>query len=152
MSQNAPIIQNRQKESKDGILEGKNLVIIGRSNIVGKPMVQCLLSKNATVTICHSKTKNLAEYTKRADILVSAVGEANLVTPDMVKDNFVGIDVGINFVDGKLVGDFSKETYEKASFVTPVPGGVGPMTVAMIMDNLIELEENKKVYQKKRRD
>ena len=127
-------------------VEGKNTVIIGRSNIVGRPLADALINRNSTVTVCHSKTNNLSEYTKRADILISAVGEPNLVTANMVKDNFVGIDVGINFVDGKIVGDFSNETYEKASYITPVPGGVGPMTVAMIIDNLIELKE--KVYQK----
>ena len=125
-------------------LEGKNVVVLGRSNIVGRPLADALINRNATVTLCHSKTKDLAKITKRADIVVSAVGHANLITKDMVRKGFIGIDVGINMVDGKLVGDFSKEVEEKASYLTPVPGGVGPMTVAMIIDNLIELKQKSK--------
>ena len=120
-------------------VSGKNVVVLGRSNIVGRPLADALINRNATVTLCHSKTINLEEYTKRADILISAVGKANLITKDMVKKDFIGIDVGINVVNGKLTGDFSKDVEEKASYLTPVPGGVGPMTVAMIIDNLIEL-------------
>ena len=120
--------------------EGANAVIIGRSNIVGKPMLQCLLNSNATVTVCHSKTKNLGEITKNADILVSAVGKPKFVTSDMVKDGAVVIDVGINRnEEGKLIGDVDYENVkEKASYITPVPGGVGPMTVAMLMNNVVK--------------
>ena len=125
-------------------LEGKNIVVIGRSNIVGRPLADALINRNATVTLCHSKTKDLEKHTKRADIVISAVGKANFITKDMVRKNFIGIDVGINIVNSKLVGDFSKDTSEKASYLTPVPGGVGPMTVAMIIDNLIEMKRNKK--------
>ncbi len=127
-------------EAYNIMLEGANAVIIGRSNIVGKPLLQCLLNKNATVTICHSKTKNLEEITKTADILISAVGKINMVTENMVKEGAVVIDVGINRNDqGKLVGDVDFEKVkEKASFITPVPGGVGPMTIAMLMNNVIK--------------
>lgn len=121
-------------------IEGKHAVVIGRSNIVGKPLSQCLLNKNATVTICHSKTKDLAEITKTADILISAVGRLNMVTADMVKDGAVVIDVGMNRNEqGKLAGDVDFENVkEKASYITPVPGGVGPMTIAMLMNNVIK--------------
>ena len=120
--------------------EGKNVVIIGRSNIVGKPLSQCLLNKNATITICHSKTKNIKEITKNADILIAAVGKPHFVTEDMVQDNAVVIDVGINRnEEGKLIGDVDFENVEKkASYITPVPGGVGPMTIAMLMNNVVE--------------
>ena len=125
-------------------LEGKNIVIIGRSNIVGKPLMACCLNKHATVTICHSKTKDLKEKTKNADILVAAIGKSNFVTSDMVKDNAVIIDVGINRgTDKKLTGDVDFENVkEKASYITPVPGGVGPMTVAMLMNNVIKATIN----------
>lgn len=117
---------------------GKNCVVIGRSNIVGKPMNMLLLHKNGTVTVCHSKTKNLAEICKKADILVAAVGRPNFVTADMVKPDAVVIDVGINRVDGKLCGDVDFENVSKiASAITPVPGGVGPMTIAMLMQNTL---------------
>ncbi len=121
-------------------IQGKNAVIIGRSNIVGKPLMQCLLNKNATVTICHSKTQNIKEITRTADILISAVGKINIVTADMVKDGAVVIDVGMNKNDkGKLVGDVDFEKVkEKSSYITPVPGGVGPMTIAMLMNNVIK--------------
>ena len=121
-------------------LEGKDVVILGRSNIVGKPLIQCCLAKNATVTTCHSKTKNLKEHTKRADILIVAIGKEKFVTKDMVKEGVVIIDVGINRTEeGKLVGDVDFENVEKiASYITPVPGGVGPMTVAMLMNNVIK--------------
>ena len=121
-------------------IEGKNAVVIGRSNIVGKPMLQCLLNKNATVTICHSKTKNLLEVTKNADIIVAAVGREKFVTADMVKEGAVVIDVGINRLqDGTICGDVDFESVEKkASYITPVPGGVGPMTVAMLMSNIVK--------------
>lgn len=121
-------------------LTGKNVVIIGRSNIVGKPLIQCCLNKNATVTVCHSKTKDLAEHTKRADIVIVAIGRAKFLTADMVKDGVVVIDVGINRnEDGKLCGDVDFENVsKKASYITPVPGGVGPMTIAMLMNNVIK--------------
>ena len=121
-------------------IEGANAVIIGRSNIVGKPLAQCLLNKNATVTICHSKTKNLKEITKKADILIAAIGKSKFVTEDMVKENATVIDVGINRnEEGKLVGDTDFENIkEKVSFITPVPGGVGPMTIAMLMYNVVK--------------
>lgn len=129
-------------------LEGKNAVVIGRSNIVGKPMSHCLLNKNATVTICHSRTKNLAEITKRADILVAAIGKAAFVKADMVKEGVVVIDVGINRTEeGKLKGDVDFENVsKKASYITPVPGGVGPMTIAMLMNNVVKAAkmQNKK--------
>ncbi len=121
-------------------IEGAHAVVIGRSNIVGKPLVQCLLNKNATVTVCHSRTKNLKEMTKQADILIAAIGKPKFVTEDMVKDGAAVIDVGINRMDdGKLVGDTDFENIkEKASHITPVPGGVGPMTIAMLMHNVVK--------------
>lgn len=120
--------------------QGANAVVIGRSNIVGKPMSQCLLNNNATITICHSKTKNLSEITKTADILVAAIGLPKFVKADMVKQGATVIDVGINRnEDGKLVGDVDYENVkEKASYITPVPGGVGPMTIAMLMNNVVK--------------
>ncbi len=119
--------------------EGKNCVVVGRSNIVGKPMAMLLLHKNATVTICHSKTVNLAEITKQADILVAAVGRAKFITGDMIKPGAVVIDVGMNRDEnGKLCGDVDFESAEKtAGAITPVPGGVGPMTIAMLMENTL---------------
>lgn len=121
-------------------IEGKNAVVIGRSNIVGKPMLQCLMSKNATVTVCHSKTKNLPEIVKNADIVVAAIGKAKFVTEDMVKEGAVVIDVGINRgEDGKLCGDVDFENIvNKAGYITPVPGGVGPMTIAMLINNIVK--------------
>ena len=126
-------------------LEGKNAVIVGRSNIVGKPMIQCLLSKNATVTVCHSKTENLKEEVKKADIVIVAVGRRKMVTADMIKDGAVVIDVGTNRDEnGKLCGDVDFDgVSKKASFITPSPGGVGPMTVAMLMNNVVLACENK---------
>ena len=120
-------------------ISGKECVVIGRSNIVGKPMAMLLLHKNGTVTICHSKTKNLAEVCRRADILVAAVGRANFVTADMIKEGAVVIDVGMNRLEnGKLCGDVNfAECSEKAGYITPVPGGVGPMTIAMLMRNTL---------------
>lgn len=120
-------------------IAGKECVVIGRSNIVGKPMAMLLLHENATVTICHSKTKNLAEVCSRADILVSAVGKAGFVTADMVKEGAIVIDVGMNRdKDNKLCGDVDFENVkDKCSFITPVPGGVGPMTIAMLMKNTL---------------
>ena len=121
-------------------MDGKKVAIIGRSNIVGKPMAQCMLAKNATVTICHSKTKELNEELRDADIIVSAVGKRNIVTKDLVKDGAVIIDVGMNRNnEGKLCGDVDFENVkEKASYITPVPGGVGPMTIAMLMENVVK--------------
>ena len=125
-------------------LTGKNVTIIGRSNIVGKPLIQCCLNKNATVTVCHSKTKDLREHTKKADILIVAIGKSKFITEDMVKNGVVVIDVGINRNEnGKLTGDVDFENIEKkASFITPVPGGVGPMTIAMLMNNVLKATEN----------
>lgn len=118
--------------------EGKTCVVIGRSNIVGKPMGMLLLHKNGTVTICHSRTENLKEVCRKADILVAAVGRANFVTADMVKEGAVVIDVGMNRADGHLCGDVDFDAVkEKASYITPVPGGVGPMTIAMLMQNTL---------------
>ena len=124
-------------------LNGKHVVILGRSNIVGKPLIQCCLQKNATVTICHSKTQKLEKITKQADVLISAIGQPEFVKTDMIKDKAVVIDVGINRnKDGKLVGDVDIENVkEKASYITPVPGGVGPMTIAMLMNNEIKAAE-----------
>lgn len=123
-------------------IAGKNAVVIGRSNIVGKPMALLLLQENATVTICHSRTENLAEYTRRADILVAAVGKPRFVTADMVKEGAAVLDVGINRVDGKLCGDVDFETVkEKAGWISPVPGGVGKMTIAMLMENTVSAAE-----------
>lgn len=119
-------------------LKGANVVVLGRSNIVGKPLVQCLLNKDATVTICHSKTKNIEEITQNADILISAIGKPKFVTANMVKENAVVIDVGINRLETGLVGDVDYEEVEKkASYITPVPGGVGPMTIAMLLHNVV---------------
>ncbi|MBD5428959.1 tetrahydrofolate dehydrogenase/cyclohydrolase catalytic domain-containing protein [Lactobacillus sp.] len=119
---------------------GKNALVIGRSTIVGKPMAAELLNRNATVTIAHSKTKNLSELTKQADIIVSDVGQAHLVTGDMVKDGVIIIDVGMNREDGQLMGDVEYDEVEsKSSAITPVPGGVGPLTVASLMEQVIVL-------------
>ena len=118
---------------------GKHAVVIGRSNIVGKPMAMLLLAANATVTVCHSRTQNLKEITRQADILVAAVGRANFVTADMVKPGAVVIDVGINRVDGKIVGDVDFDAVsETAGYITPVPGGVGQMTIAMLLANTLD--------------
>lgn len=125
-------------------LSGKEAVVVGRSNIVGKPMAMLLLRENCTVTVCHSRTANLAEHTRRADILVAAVGKAKFITADMVKPGAVVIDVGINRVDGKVVGDVDFEAVkEVASWITPVPGGVGRMTITMLLENTVEVAERK---------
>ena len=119
-------------------LKGANVVILGRSNIVGKPLAQCLLNKDATVTICHSKTKNIEEITKNADVLISAIGQPKYVKENMIKHGATVIDVGINRTDSGLVGDVDFEEVEKkASYITPVPGGVGPMTIAMLLNNVV---------------
>lgn len=115
---------------------GKSAVVLGRSNMVGKPVAALLLRENATVTVCHSKTENIASYTKNADILVAAIGKAKFVTADMVKDGAIVVDVGINRIDGKIYGDVDYESVkDKCSLITPVPGGVGPMTVTMLLQN-----------------
>ena len=127
-------------------VEGKNCVVIGRSNIVGKPMAALLLEKNATVTVCHSRTKKLKEVCSNADLIVAAVGRAGFVTADMVKEGAVVIDVGINRNEnGKLCGDVDFENVkEKASFITPVPGGCGPMTIAVLMQNTLSALKKQK--------
>lgn len=125
-------------------ISGKECVVIGRSNIVGKPMAMLLLQNSGTVTICHSKTENLSDVTRRADILVAAVGKANFVTADMVKDGAVVIDVGMNRnAEGKLCGDVDfPNVKDKCSYITPVPGGVGPMTITMLLNNTLTASKN----------
>lgn len=125
-------------------VSGKNAVVIGRSNIVGKPMANLLLNENATVTITHSKTQNLEFYTKNADIIIVAIGKPNFLKSNMIKDGAVVIDVGINRLDdGRLVGDvYFEDVSNKCSFITPVPGGVGPMTIAMLLNNTIISAKN----------
>lgn len=119
-------------------LKGANVVILGRSNIVGKPLAQCLLNEDATVTICHSKTKNIEEITKKADIVISAIGQPKLVRANMIKEGAVVIDIGINRLSNGIVGDVDfEEVSKKASYITPVPGGVGPMTIAMLLHNVV---------------
>ena len=131
-------IMNLLKEYNIDI-EGKHAVVVGKSNLVGKPLAMLLLQSGATVTICHSKTKNLSNFTKQADILISAVGKKDLITKDMVKENSIVIDVGMNRVDGKLYGDVDFNNIKDiASYITPVPGGVGPMTVAMLLSNVLK--------------
>ena len=124
-------------------VEGANSLIIGRSNIVGKPLFQCLLNKNSTVTICHSKTKDISDITNRADILFVALGKSRFITANMVKEGVVIIDIGINRSDdGKISGDVDfEQVSKKASYITPVPGGVGPMTITMLMHNVIKAEK-----------
>ena len=123
-------------------LSGKEAVVVGRSNIVGKPMAVLLLQENCTVTICHSRTADLAAHTRRADVLVAAVGKTKFITADMVKPGAIVIDVGINRVDGKVVGDVDFDNVkEVASWITPVPGGVGRMTIAMLLENTLEAAE-----------
>ena len=124
-------------------ISGKHAVVLGRSNIVGKPISMLLLQRNATITICHSRTKNLEGITRSADILVAAIGRANFVTENMVSKGAIVIDVGINRVDGKLTGDINFKTVsKKASYITPVPGGVGPMTIALLMENTLKAFKN----------
>lgn len=120
-------------------IRGKHAVVVGRSNIVGKPVALMLLQNNATVTVCHSKTENLADITRQADILVVAIGKKEFITGDMVKSGATVIDVGMNRVDGRLYGDVHFDSVaERAGFITPVPGGVGPMTVAMLLKNTVK--------------
>jgi methylenetetrahydrofolate dehydrogenase (NADP+)/methenyltetrahydrofolate cyclohydrolase len=132
-------------EAYDIELQGKNVVVVGASNIVGKPMAALLLNANATVEVCHIYTQNLKEHTLQADIVVVGVGVAGLITADMVKDDAVIIDIGINKTeDGKLVGDVAyDEVSQKASYITPVPGGVGPMTIAMLLHNTLKSAKNR---------
>lgn len=119
-------------------LTGKNVVVVGRSNIVGKPLIPQLLSKNATVTICHSKTKNIEEILKRADIIIMAIGKAKFLKKEMIKDGAILIDVGINFENGKMCGDIDfEDVKEKAYAITPVPGGIGVVTNTLLIDNII---------------
>ena len=126
-------------------LEGANVVVIGRSILVGKPMMNLLINANATVTLCHSKTKNLEKITRKADILIVAIGKKEFIKKEMVKKGSVVIDVGINRVDGKLYGDVDyNDVYSKVKKITPVPGGVGPMTVVMLMQNVYDAHEFKK--------
>ena len=125
-------------------ISGSNVVIVGRGNIVGHPLSLALENMDATVTLAHSKTKNLASITENADILISATGVKHLITKDMVKYGSTVIDVGVTRVDGKIYGDVDFENIKDiAKYITPNPGGVGPMTVAMIIDNLVEMEERK---------
>lgn len=128
-------------------IEGKNITIIGRSNLVGKPLTLALLNKNATVTTCHSKTKDLKKHTKKADIIIVAVVKPNLIKKEMISKNSIIIDVGINRINGKISGDVDKSVYKKCKSITPVPGGVGPMTVYEVLSNTLEcyeLQKNKK--------
>jgi len=135
------IIKMLEHENID--VEGKNVVVVGRSVIVGRPLALALLNKNATVTIAHSKTKNLKEICNMADILVVAIGKDRFITADYVKEGAVVIDVGINRIDGKLYGDVDFESVkDKCSYITPVPGGVGPMTIAMLLTNVVESAKN----------
>ena len=130
-------------EAYDIPVAGRHAVIIGRSNIVGKPMAMLLLAKDATVTVCHSKTQNLSELARQADILVAAVGRPGFVTADMVKPGAAVIDVGINRVDGQIVGDVAPEVERVAGYLTPVPGGVGQMTIAMLLANTLDAARNR---------
>ncbi|MCY7772112.1 bifunctional methylenetetrahydrofolate dehydrogenase/methenyltetrahydrofolate cyclohydrolase FolD [Bacillus haynesii] len=134
----AGIVELLKKTEID--LSGKEVVVVGRSNIVGKPVGQLLLNENATVTYCHSRTADITAHTKKADILIVAVGKANFIKADQMKEGAVVIDVGVNRLDnGKLVGDVDfEEAKEKASYITPVPGGVGPMTITMLAHNTVK--------------
>jgi len=131
-------------KAEDIAITGKHCVIIGRSNLVGKPMAQLMLRENASVTVCHSKTRDLPYLTRQGEILIIAIGHANLINADMLKEDAVVVDVGINSVDGKLVGDLYnsidvKDIEKKAAAITPVPGGVGPMTIASLLENVVEI-------------
>jgi methylenetetrahydrofolate dehydrogenase (NADP+) / methenyltetrahydrofolate cyclohydrolase len=124
-------------------LKGAEAVVIGRSEIVGKPMSMLLLAEHATVTICHSRTADLAEHARRADVLVAAVGRPGLVTPDMVKPGAAVVDVGVNRTEAGLVGDVDPAVFEVAGHMTPVPGGVGPMTIAMLLRNTLTAAQHR---------
>lgn len=132
---------------KSGIkISGKDVVVVGRSRIVGRPLALMFINRDATVTVCHTKTKKLEKHTKNADILVAAAGSLMLIKEDMIKENAVVVDVGINVADSKIVGDVDFENVKnKASFITPVPGGVGPVTIAMIMKNTLEAFKRSKM-------
>lgn len=120
-------------------LTGKNVTVVGRSNIVGKPLIPQLLSKNATVTICHSKTQNIAEILRKSDVIIMAIGKAKFLKKDMIKENAIIVDVGINFEDGKIVGDVDfEDVKDKVYAITPVPGGIGVVTNAILIDNIIK--------------
>ena len=136
-------------KNADVEIKGKKAVVVGRSNIVGKPVAQLLLDNDATVTICHSKTKDLKAELLEADIVIAAIGRAKFITADMIKEGAVVIDVGVNRLDnGKLCGDTDYENIlKKASVITPVPGGVGPMTITSLMENTLEIFESK-IYNK----
>ncbi|MEH7385503.1 bifunctional methylenetetrahydrofolate dehydrogenase/methenyltetrahydrofolate cyclohydrolase FolD [Bacillus sp. JJ1521] len=139
-------------KSKQISIDGKHVVVVGRSNIVGKPVGQLFLKENATVTYCHSRTKNLKEMTLQADILVAAVGRANFIPGDYIKEGAVVIDVGVNRLEstGKLVGDVVfDDAKEKASYITPVPGGVGPMTITMLLHNTVQSAKNSALLSRK---
>ena len=126
-------------------LTGKNVTIVGRSNIVGKPLIPQLLNKNATVTICHSKTNNIDEILKKSDVIIMAIGKAKFLKKEMIKNGAIIVDVGINFQDGKMVGDVDfEDVKDKAYAITPVPGGVGIVTNALLIDNIIKSAETKK--------
>lgn len=125
-------------------LKGKETVVIGRSLVVGRPLVALLIARDATVTVCHTKTQDLGGHTRRADLLIAAAGKAAMVTADMVRPGAIVIDVGVNYVDGKMVGDVQFETVkEVASFLTPVPGGVGPVTAVALLENIVTLAERR---------
>lgn len=127
------------------VLEGKNVVIVGKGKLTGRPLIELMLKEGATVTVCHSRTENLENFTKNADILITATGITGLITGDMVKEGSVVVDVGISFQEGKQCGDVNfEEVSKKASLITPNPGGVGPMTVAMLISNVITCFNNKK--------
>jgi methylenetetrahydrofolate dehydrogenase (NADP+) / methenyltetrahydrofolate cyclohydrolase len=134
----------RLLDDHDVVIEGKRAVVLGRSDIVGKPLAVLLLHRNATVTICHSRTRDLPAITREADILVAAIGRAGFVTPEMVRDGAAVVDVGINPVDGRLRGDVDPAVGEKAGWLSPVPGGVGPMTRAMLMWNTLRAEQQRR--------
>ena len=139
-------------ESTGEAIEGKHAVVIGRSDIVGKPVAALLLQRHATVTICHSRTRDLAAIAREADILVAAIGKARFVTADMIKPGAIVIDVGINRIEGKLAGDVDFHTArEVAGWITPVPGGVGPMTIAMLMKNTVTAAERRMAAERRRR-
>lgn len=129
-------------------IEGKNIVILGRSNLVGKPLANMLINENATVTVCHSKTKNIEEHTKKADILIVAIGSPKKITKDMVKENAIIIDVGITKINNQIYGDVDFDAIkELVDYITPVPGGVGPMTISMLAQNILKaykLQKNAK--------
>lgn len=133
-------------ESNDIELEGKNIVVLGRSMVIGKPVAMLALQKNATVTICHSKTKNLKEVCKRADILIVAIGKAKMINDEYIGDNAIVIDVGINFAEGKLCGDVDLENVKNASMATPVPKGVGAVTTSVLAEHLVVAALKKRMY------